>query len=47
MPAKLTFQSLPITHPLHRIEKKAVSVKRLSEIGDEWKRFQVLGIDEG
>jgi hypothetical protein len=32
---------------LYSLKKTAVAVKELSEIGDEWMDFDVIGIDEG
>ena len=32
---------------LFRVLRKAVACTRLSEIGDTWKEFDVIGIDEG
>jgi thymidine kinase len=29
------------------LKRQAVAVKQISEVGDDWKSFDVIGIDEG
>ena len=32
---------------LYSLKRQAVAVKEIKEIGDDWKNFDVIGIDEG
>jgi hypothetical protein len=35
------------SHKLFRIKQQAISVSKLAEVGDQWKKWDVIGIDEG
>ena len=35
------------THTLCRQASKAIGATKLSEIGEDWRNFEVIGIDEG
>ena len=36
-----------LTVDYHRYESKAMGATKLSDIGEEWRFFDVIGIDEG
>lgn len=32
---------------MYSLKRQAVAVREISEVGDDWKSFDVIGIDEG